>query len=102
MSKEDGKKDPSLDRQIRAWLESDDGQRFEASQGAMSDEYKNAMYDAIRKSAPELKPCPFCGGKARAYKYAGEEWVGCQICCIRTPMKELEKAIADWNRRVEE
>lgn len=54
----------------------------------------------------ELKPCPFCGGKAKSrvdYKKETEtyEWiVECIICSARTGFrKELEDAVEAWNRR---
>lgn len=56
----------------------------------------------------ELKPCPFCGGRAemRALKmgfYGGKiYWVHCISCCaeINNPKPVEEDAIKDWNRRV--
>lgn len=56
----------------------------------------------------ELKPCPFCGGKARLdiierYDGANTFFVRCTICQTTMPLKsEYSEAIAAWNRRVNE
>lgn len=60
----------------------------------------------------ELKPCPFCGGKPRIYKYAFfscEAKVMCPTCRIQTATyKETQMdnaewfAVNAWNRRVTE
>ena len=57
----------------------------------------------------ELKPCPFCGGKAFAINNIptyGEEvmfYASCESCRVRTPLKwTIEKAIEVWNRRAED
>lgn len=56
----------------------------------------------------ELKPCPFCGGKACIMKTDYPPWViYCTICgasvhgCVYGE-KEGEKAIEAWNRRYED
>ena len=61
-----------------------------------------------------LKPCPFCGGKAKihnAVEFASETaklifgkrcGVHCTKCSVATmPYDSLDDAIAAWNRRVE-
>ena len=53
----------------------------------------------------ELKPCPFCGGKAEILVFEGERvYIECKRhCCeqaIIYPNKEL--AIEAWNRRADE
>ena len=51
----------------------------------------------------ELKPCPFCGGKAEAIRvYANEWYVQCTICpCTMIGGYYTEKeAIESWNKRV--
>ena len=55
--------------------------------------------------ATELKPCPFCGGKADILIFEGERvYIECRRhCCeqaIIYPNKEL--AIEAWNRRAED
>ena len=49
----------------------------------------------------EIKPCPFCGGKA--YVYQGMyPWVECEDCCGRNGTSEtVEEAIENWNDRGE-
>ena len=51
-----------------------------------------------------LKPCPFCSGKAHLYKvdYHGYKVV-CMQCLIQTGKFEFaENAVARWNRRANE
>lgn len=55
----------------------------------------------------ELKPCPFCGGKAEIISeetYSGHNlfWVECIECDCRTSDYEdnEKEAIESWNRRV--
>lgn len=53
----------------------------------------------------ELKPCPFCGGKAikSAFSWGNiddEYTIQCTVCGIRTTVSKLEEAIKLWNRRV--
>lgn len=48
----------------------------------------------------ELKPCPFCGGKAELKQFCG--WWGaqcCNGCCFARSAKTQEEAIENWNRR---
>lgn len=70
---------------------------------------------------PELKPCPFCGGKATIDDNGGEYpiidefgrpfdsqftepsqfWVTCENCRTISGVSESEaEAVAIWNRRV--
>lgn len=54
----------------------------------------------------ELKPCPFCGGRAQLYvsKRAGLAAAYCVKCHISTvcyPLLGTERAIAEWNTRAE-
>lgn len=50
----------------------------------------------------ELKPCPFCGGKAQM-NYDGErKLILCSECLIRTESYKTYEAARDvWNRRAE-
>jgi Lar family restriction alleviation protein len=50
----------------------------------------------------ELKPCPFCGGKAETYDYYFNEWyIGCVECsCDLGVFDTKEEAIEAWNKRV--
>lgn len=54
----------------------------------------------------ELKPCPFCGGKARhGINYLGQHYVACENCFshVWENDKDHDKkqdTIERWNRRV--
>ena len=59
----------------------------------------------------ELKPCPFCGGKALYAWYAENRvdpstidyLIYCERCDANGPIREsYEDAFAGWNRRVTE
>lgn len=56
-----------------------------------------------------LKPCPFCGGRAKEGHKGGNGWViMCESCTVRMDQRTIrhtvewlrEKMIEDWNRRV--
>ncbi|MFA5659131.1 MAG: Lar family restriction alleviation protein [Oscillospiraceae bacterium] len=58
----------------------------------------------------ELKPCPFCGGAAKATAHfnggTGNSWevVECTQCGVSQPVSKYyshKQAIAAWNRRAE-
>ena len=51
---------------------------------------------------PELKPCPFCGGKAKLMD-APDVWVECTSCGAQSRMCAMpETALERWNVRVTE
>jgi Lar family restriction alleviation protein len=51
--------------------------------------------------APELKPCPFCGGKPYLanVQMVGCAYVICTECSVQSDDASRERAIALWNRR---
>lgn len=50
-----------------------------------------------------LKPCPFCGGRARTEGGIGDVLVECQKCGVCTTYEDSDViAIAAWNRRATE
>lgn len=54
------------------------------------------------KAMSELKPCPFCGGKAECFTVNSASWVYCTDCRCETWVCDTpEEAIAAWNRRAE-
>ena len=47
----------------------------------------------------ELKPCPFCGGKAKLM-ISVEDWVLCTICKASSDTtSDPKRAIEKWNKR---
>ena len=57
-------------------------------------------------TAPELKPCPFCGGEADIWRaHEGRTaWIACMGKCVVLISKEYlsdDEAIAAWNRRAD-
>lgn len=49
----------------------------------------------------ELKPCPFCGGKAHVVDGI-DYWILCEDCHCRTGFFDrAEDAAEAWNRRAE-
>lgn len=56
----------------------------------------------------ELKPCPFCGGKACMITHRFNRWpntysVKCLDCYVQTPLSYAteQEALNAWNRRVD-
>lgn len=57
-----------------------------------------------KRSVDELKPCPFCGGRASldVMPHKGSEWAAaeCTACGASTDVyKNAESAIESWNTR---
>ena len=54
--------------------------------------------------APELKPCPFCGGEAEIERYTIKPYVACMKCGCSMPDRHqtAEQAIEAWNARAEQ
>lgn len=54
----------------------------------------------------ELKPCPFCGGKASIMRYhhiSNASYCYCKSCKVKMPNSlTKEEAIKKWNTRTEE
>lgn len=53
---------------------------------------------------PSLKPCPFCGGKAKLIRFHGERAVSCANeagCPVNpmTPFVSEDEAVRAWNDR---
>lgn len=58
----------------------------------------------------KLKPCPFCGGEAKAYHegygFCGKGFVECScgaqmVCQYDGDSIPIEKAVENWNRRAD-
>jgi len=54
---------------------------------------------------PKLKPCPFCGAKAKLIRMHGERAVSCtnETGCAVLPTTNFmteDQAVAAWNNRV--
>ena len=52
----------------------------------------------MTEKTQKLKPCPFCGGKAKITGYIFFE-VKCRRCRATLPQRYETEAIAAWNRR---
>ena len=61
-------------------------------------------------SAPELKPCPFCGGKANAGFFPGDYDISCDNCQFSISRhisdcggedEAKATAVLDWNTRAD-
>lgn len=62
---------------------------------------------AIVQNEPELKPCPFCGGKAELIDHGAHRhpnWryqIYCRDCQVYAEEDNRPAAIAHWNGRVQ-
>lgn len=54
-----------------------------------------------RPKEPELKLCPFCGGKAEVIRVGADYVTQCGVCYTETMICETEAgAIGAWNKRI--
>lgn len=61
-----------------------------------------AYMEKVRMEMEKLKPCPFCGGKARINLFLGNYCVTCDECAGAIfPCKGMKRkeAVKQWNRR---
>jgi len=93
----------------RTYLISGEDEELEEMISSIDDGYNEEDYesDGPSFSDEELKPCPFCGGKAVLNEYNGREdtcyYIECPHCHISTQVKYSEAMTIDtWNRRVGE
>ena len=64
----------------------------------------------MKEQTNELKPCPFCGGKAELMQWKTQEWderrelqeVICTQCYARSNPYMPPEAVKHWNRRAYE
>lgn len=62
----------------------------------------------IETNETELKPCPFCGGKAEIIEAAWcgkyECYVSCTVCRVTQThyLRSKRVAISEWNRRTDD
>jgi hypothetical protein len=58
----------------------------------------------------ELKPCPFCGGKPRAWSWSGGARIDCEnwlkgsdpdVHYVGVGARTMDEAVKRWNRRVD-
>ena len=49
--------------------------------------------------APELLPCPFCGGEAWGYWGGTHHFVACRKCPAEISSRNRADAVSYWNRR---
>lgn len=52
----------------------------------------------MTEKTQKLKPCPFCGGKAKITGHLLYE-IKCARCRVTLPQRYESDAIAAWNRR---
>lgn len=61
---------------------------------------------SLKEYEEQLKPCPFCGGKARLYNRFGWWYVACgtmrdkcKVDCSTIQFDSPDKAVEVWNKR---
>lgn len=55
----------------------------------------------MKRRDTELKPCPFCGGRAFVHNPEYGYFVMCDRCKTSSNnFKDRDKAVNQWNRRV--
>ena len=52
-----------------------------------------------RMLAPDILPCPCCGGQADFLEHQDSTEIYCTECGIRTSIMEYADAVTTWNRR---
>ena len=70
--------------------------------------HSDKLYEAIMEMRSSLKPCPFCGGRAKLFEECDGEIeikrpkynVQCTLCGITTLPTAKKTAIGKWNCRV--
>ena len=65
------------------------------------DDVQETEAESAAEEMPELKPCPFCDGKAATF-WGYSYDVYCTSCHARISLDGMEDTIEAWNRRTED